>query len=413
MLLPHLQAPASGRGEGRGVSLLARLPLRRSASLTASRLDKNVFQEGLSSLQSKLEDRFYTTTLTFAHDLCEVIYAGINIEAKLSTTPSQTRSEAVDASPSKQSTYAEARDRKRLGKRILKAVQPQLEAALRAEADVSHKPIDSLRKELEGMLERSVEMRQPSIVVSRTGGPAPGSAEDAVMADVEGQIIVAGDEDVVAADEEEGAAGDRMDVDEPAADAEVAVEVTRPSLAKSVKVNGIMSSNASVADVDKDEGADAAPPTGGPKATDTPPNDGDYAPVAPPDATDPLTPPQSNGSLGRHEAADVLNDGGVPWYMKGFRVEGTTAAEEQWAGRDAVRSLSEDLTDMDDEELNGLEFVVDDPTITASPAADDGDAGVGAGAGKQTLTVPSPAGGRRRADPAKFRKGVRSSTRRR
>ena len=39
-------------------------------------------------------------------------------------------------------------------------------------------------------------------------------------------------------------------------DAEVAMGEATPSLAKSVKVNGIMSSNASVADVDKDEAAD-------------------------------------------------------------------------------------------------------------------------------------------------------------
>ena len=319
----------------------------------------------------------------------------------------------MDVSPTKQSSYAETRDRKRLGKRILKAVQPQLEAALRAEADISHKPMDSLRKELEGMLEKSVEMRQASITVSQTEVPAAENMEDAVMTDVEGQIIVAGDGDVVGADEEEDMAEDRMNVDEPDADTEAALEATTPSLATSVKLNGIMSSNASVADVDKDDAVDSAPLPGGLKATDTPPNDGDYAPVAPPDHTDPLTPPQSNGSLGRHGAADVLNDGGVPWYMKGFRLEGTTAAEEQWAGRDAVRSLSEELTDMDEEELNGLEFVVDDPTITASPADDGDGGGVVHRAGRQTLAVPSPTGGRRKANPAKFRKGVRSSARRR
>ena len=260
------------------------------------------------------------------------------------------------------------------------------------------------------MLERSVEMRQPSIVVSHADAVAAGGNEDVAMADAEegGQIIVAGDGVVVGAEDDEEAAEDKMDLDEEAvANADAAMEDATPSLAKTVKINGIMSSNASVADVDKDDGAEAPPLPEGVKPTDTPPIDGAYAPVAQhPEQTDPLTPPQSNGSLGRG-AADALNDGGVPWYMKGFSLEGTTAIEEQWAGRDAVRSLSEDLTDMDEEELNGLEFVVDDPTITASPADDDG----AVAKKREMLTVPTPL--RRKANPAKFRKGVRSSTRRR
>ena len=84
-------------------------------------------------MQTKLEARFYTTTLAFAHDLCEVIHVGINGDSK----PAATTSEPADATPVKHGTYSEARDRKRLGKRILKSVQHQLETALRAEADIT------------------------------------------------------------------------------------------------------------------------------------------------------------------------------------------------------------------------------------------------------------------------------------
>ena len=38
-----------------------------------SRLDKNIFHVGLTDMQTKLDVRFYTTTLAFAHDLCNVI----------------------------------------------------------------------------------------------------------------------------------------------------------------------------------------------------------------------------------------------------------------------------------------------------------------------------------------------------
>ena len=45
---------------------------------------------------------------------------------------------------------------------------------------------------------------------------------------------------------------------------------------------------------------------------------------------------------------------GVPWYMQNFQPDGTTIEEEHWTGRDLVRAMSEDLSDMDEEEMSGL-----------------------------------------------------------
>ncbi len=324
---------------------------------------------------------------------------GINTEPKAETT-TQSDFEPMDVSPTKQSPYAEARDRKRLGKRILKAVQLQLEAALKAEADISNKPLDTLLKEMDGMLDASLELRQPSITVSQEEAARAEHGGDVVMVDAadNGQIIVAEDEDPE--DDRAEDAEDRMDVDEGKGNGEDNIEVNTSTLGKSAKVNGVMSSNASVADLDKD-GVDhkgGALPNGL-KSSDTPPGEAGYGvPVSQPAHQGPLTPPQSNGSLGR-EPTDTLNDGGIPWFLKGFHLEGTTAAEEQWTGRDAVRSLSEDLTDMDEEELNGLEFDVEDSTITASPAD----------ASKDSY----PTSTRKRSSNGKFRKGTRTSARRR
>ncbi len=354
-----------------------------------------MFYDGLVDLQAKLEARFYTTTPTFAHDLCEVFHMGINTEPK-ADTPVPTVLEPMTPSTNKPNAYPGARDRKRLAKRMLKSLQPLLIDALRAEADISHhKPLETLLKELEGMLDASVELGQPSITVlqSEAAGAEPG--EDVVMVDAVdgGQIIVADD-------------GEEMDIDD--ADIKVegergdegSIQVKTLSLEKSAKTNGIISSNASVGDLEKDGGEDqaAAPMTNGVKSSDTPPGEGGYAPVSQPLHPAPLTPPQSNGSLGRGPV-DSLSDGGILWHVKGFSPQGTTAVEVQWAGRDAVRSLSEDLTDMDDEELNGLECDVEDNTITASPAEVD--------------TDDSPSWMRMRHSNGKFRKGVRSSTRRR
>ena len=63
---------------------------------------------------------------------------------------------------------------------------------------------------------------------------------------------------------------------------------------------------------------------------------------------------------------NVLSEGGLPWYLAGFELRGTSAVEERWTtGREALRSLSEELTDMDEEALRDLEFDVDEEnTIT-------------------------------------------------
>jgi NuA3 HAT complex component NTO1 len=294
--------------------------------------------------------------LTFAHDLCDVLRAGIYIEAQ-ETVPSYS---TADISPIKSGTLSDLRERKKIAKRILRAVHPFLEAALNAEADIAHKPYESLHKELEGMFESATE-KPPE--------------EDS-------QIIVAPEVVEVPMQESDGAG--LGDDNAPASPVEVPA-----------KINGITSSNASVADLDKSGNETLRLPNGASKIAQ--PIEASFP--AGSQAPHPLTPPQSNGSLGR-DVADTLNDGGVPWYLHSFSLDGTTAVEEQWRGRDAVRSLSEDLTDMDEEELNGLEFVVEDSTITASPEH----------GGKQ---LAPPGSGRKKASQSTPRKGVRSSARKR
>ena len=63
----------------------------------------------------------------------------------------------------------------------------------------------------------------------------------------------------------------------------------------------------------------------------------------------PPTPPLSSGG-----DLQPLSNGGIPWYMDPFDPEGTTVQEERWTGRELVRGMSEELSDMDEEELSGL-----------------------------------------------------------
>ncbi|KAK3380192.1 hypothetical protein B0T24DRAFT_185925 [Lasiosphaeria ovina] len=444
----------------------------------ALQLDKNIFKPGLTGLQEKLDVRFYTTCLQFAHDLCEAVSAGINAAAKLSAAE-EPRADSLDASPAKHNDYSGVKDRRRLGKRILKSVQPHLEAALRAEADICAKPFDALLMELKGMVDASLEVKQPTITVLRDGNTGTDPSQDVEMLDApeEAQIIVADQLAGVAVAKAEAGIDDD-DADEVMADADAVVAVNGISTSRrrhgadvSIEVNtsaehldgedetsnpngnGFSSNNSVVGEQQAAESRDDhrhhhSPPgqlTNGVsfKESDSPPsltagsvygsvvlhpssnsngNGSSNGNTISNGSGGPLTPPQSNGSFGR-DPTNILAEGGLPWYLQGFALKGTSAVEEQWTGRDAVRSLSEELTDMDDEALKDLEFDVDDDTITASPvnasSADKdhrhiNDSNSGSSSLLSVNSASTPGSTKRaRANPAKFRKGVRSSARKR
>jgi NuA3 HAT complex component NTO1 len=213
----------------------------------------------------------------------------------------------------------------------LKAVQPYLETALRVESEISQKPFETLQKELETMVDNSVETGRPAAAPNREE-PIE-EADDTIMVDAPQalQITVKG-----SLPEEEDAMDTGEDGDEDGGN----IEVNTSGL-------GIIDEEDSKVELHN-----------GIKSSDTPPDTDGYVSRPRPVQSGPPTPPQSNGSLGL-DPADPLTEGGVLWYLKGHEPRGTSVLGEHWAGRDAVRMLSEDLTDMDDEELKGLGMDVD------------------------------------------------------
>ncbi len=319
---------------------------------------------------------------------------------------SQHKFELMEA-PATKRTYTDIRQRRSLGKRILKAVQPQVEKALRMECDISSKPYDDLHKELLTMMEASFEVgrSRATTMAAANGDPNGGAAElsqDIVMSDapgepeitvaslLEGEVKINGH---VAADADDDA--DVMDTSpDGAANEGGSIEVNTSSL---LQTNGVASSNASMAGGQETTTADktavagqtqeaaaeteqvmtttatTGPMTNGVKETDTqtttPPATNGYVGLPRINVPAPPTPPQSNGSLGK-EAPDVLTEGGgVPWYLKTFDPHGLSVVVEQWAGKDIVRGLSEDLTDIDDDELKGLGLDVNGGAIVAAAPA--------------------------------------------
>lgn len=76
---------------------------------------------------------------------------------------------------------------------------------------------------------------------------------------------------------------------------------------------------------------------------------------------EPSSPPLSS------EGDSQMFNGGIPWYMAVFDPVGTTIQEERWTGRELVRGMSEELTDMDEEELSGLvdTEIIETQSVTA------------------------------------------------
>jgi NuA3 HAT complex component NTO1 len=179
--------------------------------------------------------------------------------------------------------------------------------------------------------------------------------------------VASGDNGNSGAEQAGEASAEAMDIaedDEPQEDGNI--EVNTSGL-DPPGVTGATGSKGGADQVRNSEVVDV-PMTNGIKDLETPPASNGYVAVSRPSQPAPPTPPQSNGSLSTgKETTDPLTEGGVPWYLQMFDPKGVSAVEPGWAGRNAVRSLSEDLSEIDDEELTGLGIDVDADTITASP----------------------------------------------
>lgn len=352
------------------------------------RLDKDLFTSGLETLQSRVDGRFYVTTLTFAQDLGDIISTGIVNTPSSSSSSSESRFEAVEASPAKTSNFSDIRERRKLGKRILKAVQPLLETALRVESEVSNKSYESMQKELESLIDGSVDTSRIAITSANTKQEEEG--EDTIMVDApdSSEITVKSGLDEADAD----ADGDPMDTAGDVEDQDGGnIEVNTSGLGISVK-----SEEPSASPRKSKRGK-----SNGLQTSETPPDSAAYVNLAPPTTQTttgvpgPPTPPQSNGSFGK-EPSDPLTEGGVLWYFKSMQPRGTSILGEHWAaGRDAVRMLSEELTDLDDEELKGLRAEVDESVAAGLVNGDAVDV-VDSSKAKAAKTRKRRASGRRR-----------------
>jgi NuA3 HAT complex component NTO1 len=331
------------------------------------RLDiKNVFTKGLLEIQAKLNKRFYVLASTLAQDLSSVVITGIETEP-IPKQPTTLAEEHIELVASSKNGSIDIKERKKLAKRIIKAIQPQLEAAIRAEAEVTNKSVNKMVQELEVLLEASLQPRPQSIIVSVPDTNMECGVSDPVVKDekadcatVDAIAILEPDTETL----ESIAVVDGMDVDlhdedalgEEVDDGEIFAHVPTPTH-NSMSTGALESDDAGdrISQLGQDDSGNAI------KSSDTPPDTNGYVQALEHHQPPPPTPPTSTG--GAHSTNDQdcpmvdtnsLMEGGIPWYMKKFDPVGTTVLDKQWTGRDIVRSMSEELSEIDDDELKGM-----------------------------------------------------------
>jgi len=320
--------------------------------LNFTRLDtKTAFTEGLSQLRTKLDGRQYTTSLPFARDFSSVFSAGIANEP-----PAKAAHLEPINIPSPKKSVNDMKARKALAKRIIKAVQPQLEAAVRAEAEISNTSVESLLKELQAIFDAGLQSRRDSISAS--------VGEAISLGDAEGDIEMAGvnhaeqtdtdhaHEEASSAQESENADKDHQrgeDVDMQDEDVDAPHELDDADIPSALPedqdTTAVHDTIVAALSVESQESISADKPHDD-KDASTPPDTNGYVTARQSQAPAPPTPPVSTG--GHAPEHPGLINGGVLSYLKEFEPEGTSIVDPQGS------NASEDLSDMDEEELRLL-----------------------------------------------------------
>lgn len=269
---------------------------------------KGVFSHGLLTMRQKLENRFYTSVTSFSTELAMVFSTELG---GLSVTDTADLQQQISGRA--QDLSAEEKDKRRLAKRIVKAIQPALEDAIKMEGELNGMPFAKELKALDSMLEGSFESRHNSPVPAEAVGESkPEVADDkALLNGLSGEV--------------------KMDVDaaeDKVVDPVVSAEEGTPGAGNEAQMGGVVR-EANEDGTSRSGSITTALATAQPKVQEEPP-----------------TP---------------LSQGGIMWYMRPFDPDGVTVHEERWTGREVLRGMSEELSEIDDDDLKDLMDVDDVP----------------------------------------------------
>ena len=309
---------------------------------------RGVFREGFSRLEEGLSIRYYTSVTSFSEDFAAEINAALGASASHDTNDAHAPTDG--AFPVRDIPH-DYKEKKKLANRIVKAVKGPLEDALRMESELFQRPFEKELRRLDGLLEKSVHSRRDSICGTQpandeaemtrqktlTNGAGSNDHEDGTVGATEMEI----DPDSTQAAQQLLSAEEPKQNNKESPSSKNKSKRQQPTPESVLATNGV-------------NGYDHRPSIRGGSGLR---QAGNLAQLS-----EPPTPPMSSGG-----DSQPLSHGGIPWYMEPFDPVGTTIEEERWTGRELVRGMSEDLSDMDEEELSGL-VDVDDIDTGQDPA---------------------------------------------
>ncbi|KAH0565815.1 hypothetical protein GP486_000784 [Trichoglossum hirsutum] len=336
---------------------------------------KGYFREGFGKLRAKLDDRYYVSVSKFSKDFYAVFasVSGLN-----SAEVSANHEHQVNGSTQSKSLPADQKESRKIAHRVLRAVKPLLAEAKRKELELGGQPYEKELEELDSKLNNSLLMRRNSTAVS-LGEDA--SDDGLAMRDISANSVVGLEEkgvgdskdiemkDIVTETKidvhDEDAPGEDVDDDTyfltlPANDPMDAESANGKPTAEEIQLlelgnqfsralpedelensaNGL-GNTACNSEPEREVKRDIVPTT---ELAGYREHDPSYPQPIPP------TPPSSS----EDEESAPLSHGGIPWYMKPFDPIGTIIHEERWTGREVLRGMSEELSEIDDDELRGL-----------------------------------------------------------
>lgn len=332
---------------------------------------RGVYAEQLSKIKMRLIERYYSTVTTFFVDFAKIFQADVGFDAS-----DLSNEQALRERPATQLEDPEQRDRRTLARRILKAAYPLLQDALMKESELNGRPFEQQMKEMDGLLFSRHDSFGEGLVPDGQNGIVVGDADQ----DVEMANMSA------------------IEKDEPQDIPMESIESHTDKSTAQELANGegdVVATTSSTLPLPVQKGIsliEHTPPasTNGHLRHEVSAREdttGDQANI---EADQPPTPPIST----KGSAQNTFGQGGIPWYVQQFDPDGTTVYEERWTGKDVMRDLSEELSEMDEDELQDL-GIEDDTTTSNSVAGTDDIAGTGNG--KEVAFKKAP--------PKKKRKG--------
>ncbi|ODH53704.1 hypothetical protein GX48_00122 [Paracoccidioides brasiliensis] len=325
---------------------------------------KGIFRRGLLSIRSKLVQRVYTSVSSFSRDLANVFTSEIGVESVGDTAELQ-----MQISGRAPELSLEQREKRKLAKRIIKAIQPALEDSLKKESELNGKPFEKELKDLDVLLESSVLSRRASLVASSgeathgLGGPVQRPLVNGIKNDVED-------------DRKEVSEVDATLLVQQLATIDNAEHTNGDNDITMVDVNGEMDDghhDTKEASVSKGSVTPAADLTANSPSTPSMEGQARHEHSAPPSHEIQMANLASPSDTQESKNLPPLSQGGIQWYMQPFDPVGTTIYEERWTGREVLRGMSEELSEIGEDELRDLvgdeplEYVPEQPNGVVVP----------------------------------------------